>query len=171
MLHGLSSLYIDWCLKIRSRPSSVTTRSSNHIFLQVPRSRNLWVREPSVYLHQSYGIVFQMLQAWTLWKLTEIIFIPILTCLFLFCIVLFYFFFFVFIVIFIYLCLCIVFCALHLLEKALNKCQYCIVLYCIALYCIVLYCIVLYCIVLYCIVLCCMFSSHPSLWKSQASLK
>ena len=40
-LHWLSLLYIDLCLKIRSRPSSVTTRSSNYIFFEVPRSKKL----------------------------------------------------------------------------------------------------------------------------------
>ena len=39
--NGLSALYIDPCGKIRSRPSSVTTRSSNYIFLEVPRSKKL----------------------------------------------------------------------------------------------------------------------------------
>ena len=40
-LHGLSPLYIDSSLKIRSRPSSVSTRSSSHVFLEVPRSKKL----------------------------------------------------------------------------------------------------------------------------------
>ena len=40
-LHRLSPLYIDSCLKIRSRPSSVSTHSSNHIFLEVPLSKKL----------------------------------------------------------------------------------------------------------------------------------
>ena len=40
-LQGLSLLYIDSCLKIRFQPSSVTTCSSNHIFLEVPRSKKL----------------------------------------------------------------------------------------------------------------------------------
>ena len=40
-LHGLSPLYINSCLKIRSRPSSVSTRSINHIFLEAPRSKKL----------------------------------------------------------------------------------------------------------------------------------
>ena len=39
-LHWLSLLYIDSCLKIRSLLSSVT-RSSNYIFLEVPRSKKL----------------------------------------------------------------------------------------------------------------------------------
>ena len=40
-LHWLSLLYIDSCLKIRSLLSSVTTRSGNYIFLEVPRSEKL----------------------------------------------------------------------------------------------------------------------------------
>ena len=52
-LHGLSPLYINSCLKIRSRPSSVSTRSINHIFLEASRSKKLQVTEPSVCLHQS----------------------------------------------------------------------------------------------------------------------
>ena len=40
-LHCLSLLHIDLCLKIRFRSSSVTTLSSNNIFLEVPRSKKL----------------------------------------------------------------------------------------------------------------------------------
>ena len=91
--------------------------------------RNLLVREPSVCLHQSYGIVFQipsrMLQAWTLSKLNwNLIYIHINLCfpfLALFCL---YFscIFILFVVLY--------FSALHPPEKALYKCRYFIVLYC-----------------------------------------
>ena len=81
---GSSLLYIDLCLKIRSRLSSVTTRSSNYIFLEVP----------SVCLHQSfgmYGIVFKvpsrMFQAWT--QLKSYLYRYIMS--FQFCVVLFAF--------------------------------------------------------------------------------
>ena len=91
--------------------------------------RNLLVREPSVCLHQSYGIVFQILsrmfQAWTLWKLNwNLNYIHINLCfpfLALFCLH--------FSCIFI-LCVVLYFSALHPLEKALHKCRYCSLLYC-----------------------------------------
>ena len=77
---GSSLLYIDLCLKVRSRLSSVTTHSSNYIFLEVL----------SVCLHQSfgmYGIVFKipsrMFQAWTQLKsylYPYIMSFPILRC-------------------------------------------------------------------------------------------
>ena len=72
-LHGLSPLYIDACLKIRSRSSSVSTRSSNHIFLEVPRSkklageRALCVSAPKIW--NIFQIPSRLLQAWTPSKL------------------------------------------------------------------------------------------------------
>ena len=86
-LHWLSLLYMDLCLKIRSRPSAVTTRSSNYFFLEVPRSKKLafCVSAPKL-------LPSRMFQAWTPWKLNwNHIYIHILSCLFPFCVDLFAF--------------------------------------------------------------------------------
>ena len=92
----------------------------------------LLVREPSVCLHQSYGIVFQipsrMLQAWTLSKLHwNLIYIHINLCFPFFALLCLYFscIFILFVVFYL--------SALHPLEKALYKYWYCIVLNCIVL--------------------------------------
>ena len=68
-LHWLSLLYIDLCLKIRSRPSSVTTRSSNYIFFEVPRSKKLAFCVSAPKLWNSLQNTIKDVSAWTPSKL------------------------------------------------------------------------------------------------------
>ena len=110
-LHGFSPLYIDSCLKIRSRPSSVTTRFSNHIFLEVnvPRSKKLaGERAFCVSAQKLWNSLPNII------KDAEIIFIHVLSCLFLFCLFCFIFWY---LFLYLFICVSVLYFALCILGK------------------------------------------------------
>ena len=130
---SISPLYIDSCLKIRSRSSSVSTRSSNHIFLEVPRCKKLaggrafcvsapklWNSLPNTIKDASSLDTFktQLNHIYILVNFS----VPIFA---LFCFIFWYLFLYSFICVSVLFVLCI------LRKKALYKCRYYIVLYCL----------------------------------------